>query len=699
MSETKDERLQRIHAQALAEFDVDWSAVESEREMCLEDRRFAVIPGAQWEGALGEQFENKPRFEVNKVASSLTRIVNDYRANRIAVDFVSKNGRDAGKLADTMDGLLRSDEQDCSADEAFDNAFEEAAAGGFGAFRIHAEHEDEYDADDDRQRIRFSPIYDADSCVFFDANAKRQDKSDAKRCFVLVGMSKDAYKEEFSEDPSQWPRPITKTAFDWCQNDLVYVAEYYRVDDISVTIQTWENVIGDEERYTLQQFREDPELEGRLKAVGSRLVKTRRVKQQKVYKFILNGHEVLEDCGPIACDMIPIVPVYGKRWIIDGVERCHGHVRLAKDAQRLANMQRSKLGEIAAMSSISKPLLFPEQIAGHERQWAEDNIKNYPFALINQIQDANGNPVPSGPVAWTKSPEIPPAMAALLQTSEMDLKDMLGNTDNLDAQQNMSGVAVELIQNRIDGQTAIHMTNFAKAKKRAGEIWMSFAKYLYAEEGREMKVVSKDGQTSSITIAKPVMIDGVVEVENDIANAKFAIAVTVGPSSSSAKASTVRALNAMQAASTDPETKMVIGAMSVLNMEGEGVGDLQAYFRKKMVRSGVIKPNEQEAQEMAQEAAQRGKTPQDIYLEAAAQEASANAQRAQVDAILKGTQAQQNKVKTAQIAQEIQQAAVDGTLDILEKFTPAVPRAPEVSVVRVANPQTMNPFGIGPATE
>ncbi len=699
MSETKDERLQTIHAQILAEFDVDWSAVSSEREMCLEDRRFAVIPGAQWEGSLGEQFENKPRFEVNKVAASLTRIVNDYRANRIAVDFVSKDGKDAGELADTMDGLLRSDEQDCSADEAYDNAFEEASAGGFGAFRIHAEHEDEYDEDNDHQRIRFSPIYDADSCVFFDANSKRQDKADAKRCHILTAMSPDAYKEEWGEDPSSWPKPLTKTAFDWCQSDLIYINEHYRIEDQSVTIQTWENVIGDEERYTLQQFREDPELEARLKAVGSKLVKTRRVKRQRIHKYILNGHTILEDCGYIACDMIPIVPVYGKRWIIDGVERCQGHVRLAKDAQRLANMQRSKLGEIAAMSAIEKPMLFPEQVTGHEHRFAEDNIKNYPFALINQLMDANGNPVPAGPVAWTKSPQIPPAMAALLQTSEMDLKDMLGNTETISGQQAMTATEAELKQNRIDGQTAIHMTNFAKAKKRAGEIWMSFAKYLYAEEGREMKVVSKDGQTSSITIAKPVMVDGVVEVENDIANAKFAIAVTVGPSSSSAKASTVRALNAMQAASADPETKMVLGAMAILNMEGEGVGDAQAYFRKKMVRGGIIKPNEQEAQEMAQEAAQRGKTPQDIYLEAAAQEASANAQRAQVDAILKGTQAQQNKVKTAQIAQEIQQSMNEATLDVLEKFTPVVPRAPEVSVVRVANPQTSNPFGIGPATE
>jgi hypothetical protein len=96
--------------------------------------------------------------------------------------------------------------------------------------------------------------------------------------------------------------------------------------------------------------------------------------------------------------------------------------------------------------------------------------------------------------------------------------------------------------------------------------------------------------------------------------------------------------------------------------------------------------------------AQRGKSAQDEYLQALADEASANAQRSQVDSILKGAQAQQTKVKTAQIAQEIQQGMTAQALDILEKFTPDLPKAPEVSVVRLATPQAPNPFGSGPAT-
>jgi hypothetical protein len=63
------------------------------------------------------------------------RIINEYRNNRITVDFISKEGDEDDRLADACDGLYRADEEDSVADEAYDNAFEEAVGGGFGAWR------------------------------------------------------------------------------------------------------------------------------------------------------------------------------------------------------------------------------------------------------------------------------------------------------------------------------------------------------------------------------------------------------------------------------------------------------------------------------------------------------------------------------------------------------------------------------------
>jgi len=386
----KEQRFQNIHQQAMTEFDRVQSSVRDERLQCLQDRRFYSIAGAQWEGPLGDQYENKPRFEVNKIHLSVIRIINEYRNNRIAVDFVSKDGDTDEKLAETCNGLYRADERDSGAEEAYDNGFEEAVGGGFGSWRLRTTYEDDENDEDERQRIRIEPIYDADSSVFFDIDAKRQDKADAKYCFVLYSMTREAYRAEWNDDPTTWPKAVHQYEFDWDTPDVVFVAEYYRVEETRETVRIFLTIQGEEERYTQADFDADETLEETLAAVGTVEVRQKRVKRKRVRKYIMSGGGVLDDMGYIAGKNIPIVPVYGKRWFVDNVERCMGQVRLAKDPQRLKNMQLSKLGEISALSSVEKPILLPEQVSGHQVMWAEDNLRNYPYLLVNPITGPNG---------------------------------------------------------------------------------------------------------------------------------------------------------------------------------------------------------------------------------------------------------------------------------------------------------------------
>ena len=635
---TKRERLANIHQDALLEFDRIQSSMREERLQCLEDRRFYSIAGAQWEGNLAEQFNNKPRFEVNKIQLSVMRIINEYRNNRITVDFVSKDGTQNDKLADTCDMLFRADEQDSGADEAYDNAFEEAVGGGFGAFRLRAVYEDEYEDENDYQRIRIEPIYDADSTVFFDLDAKRQDKSDARICYVLSSMTRDAYIDEWNDDPSSWPKEIHQYQFDWATPDMVYVAEVYRVEETSEQIRIFQTIDGEEERYTEQDFDNDEELEVTLDAIGTVEVRQKRVKRRKVHKYIMSGSGVLEDSGYIAGTQIPIIPVYGKRWFIDNIERCMGHVRMAKDAQRLKNMQLSKLGEISALSTVEKPLFTPEQVAGYEVMWAEDNLKNYPYLLLNTVTDANGNESLAGPIGYTKPPQIPPALAGLLQITEQDISDLLGNQEaGEEIASNISGRAVELIQNRLDMQTFIYMSNMSKGIKRCGEIWLSMARDLLVEPNRKMKGIGNQGQMSTLELGKPILNQetGEIEYENDLSQAKFDVSVEVGPSSSSKRAATVRSLLGMMQVSTDPETLQVLSAMAMMNMEGEGLGDVQDFFRKKLVRMNVVQPTPEEQEQLAQELEQLQSQPdpQSMYLEAEAAKSQAQAVKAQADTI------------------------------------------------------------------
>ena len=673
MAKTKEERLKEVHDRALRNFDNDSAPIMDERMQCVQDRRFVSIAGAMWEGSLGNQFENKPKIEVNKIALALIRIFNEYRNNRIEAKFTSKEGKEYDKLADLCADLYRADNQDCDSDEAKDNAFDEATAGGFGAYRLRCVYENEEDDEDDRQRIVFEPITDADTSVYFDINAKRQDKSDAMRCTIINAMSIDAYKSEYGDDPQSWPKDIYQTEFDWTTPDIVYVAEYYEVEHKKEKFQIWESLTGEKEKYSIDEFEETTELKDELTITGWRMVSEKSIKRRCVHKYILSGGKVLEDCGIIAGKYIPIVPTYGKRFYIDNIERCVGHVRLAKDAQRLKNMQLSRLAEISALSPIEKPIVTPEQISGHQLMWQEDNIKNYPYLLINPVTDMNGNETISAPVGYTKPPSIPPAMAALLQVTEQDIGDILGNQNQGEQiTANASGRAVELVQNKLDMQTYIYMSNAAKAEKLAAKIWLSMAKEVYVEDGRKMKGIKENGEKEYITLNQELFDSDGNEVSTDISDADMDISVDVGASSASKRQSTTRALREMMAVTQDPETLSVLSAMAIMNTDGEGMGQAREFFRMKLIKMGVIKPTEQEAQRLAEEAKNMPPDANTVYLQKAAEQAEAEAKKANADTVYKIAQAEntqaktdETKANTIRLLQEIDSAKIDKLLQLL----------------------------------
>jgi len=643
-----------VLSEALQRFTRAQTAVYEERLQCLDDRRFYSIPGSQWDDDLTAQFENKPRFEINKIHPAVMRIISEYRNNRITVDFMPRGGVTADELSDTCDGLYRADEQDSCGKEAYDNAFTEGIGGGMGSWRLTTEYEEPSDPDDDRQRIRFEPIYDADSCVFFDPNAKRYDKSDAQYAFVLTPIDIDTYRAEYEDDPITWPAEINREEFDWYTNDVVKLAEYFVVENISERVNVYQLIDDTEVRYSEVELEENPGIEERLNAEGAQLIKTKTIKRRKIHKYLMSGGQILEDYGYISGEYIPIIPFYGKRWIVDGKERCMGHVRLAKDAQRLKNMQTSQLAEIAAVTSYKKPIFLADQIVGHEQEWKDDNIKNYPFLLVNPVLDAAGNIMPSGPVGFTSPPEIPQALAASLQISESDLKDQLGNYQNTEEiVPNVSGKTVELIQSRQDTHSAVYLDNFKASMRYCGIVWFSIARDIYVEEGRQMKYISAQGSTSQVTLMQPKQdsASGEIVVANDLSKAKYDVHVDVGPTTQTRRTAAMRQALAILQFATDPEERTVMTSHAIMNSEGENMTGIRKWARRRLLQLGAEEPTQEEIAELQKAAMMKAQQPdpQTEYLRAAAVNEQAKAIKNQADANKVLAETEETQAKTEEI--------------------------------------------------
>jgi hypothetical protein len=234
---------------------------------------------------------------------------------------------------------------------------------------------------------------------------------------------------------------------------------------------------------------------------------------------------------------------------------------------------------------------------------------------------------------------------------------------------NISGKAVEMIQSRLDMQTFIYMSNFAKGMKRCGEIWLSMAREVYSEDGRKMKAITASGDVQAVELMKP-MVDqetGEIILQNDLSSASFDVDVEVGPSSSSKRAATVRALTGMMAITSDPETSQVLQAMAMMNMEGEGISDVRDFFRKKLVRMGVVEPTEAEAEELA--AMMQGQQdPNAIFLQAAAEEAIAKAAKARADTVKTVADAELSRARTVETLAKVDMDSQDHALNLAREI-------------------------------
>lgn len=620
--ETAEAVLRKVHDRAMKRFDAcAWPTMQMRKESLMA-RRFITIPGAQWEGEWGEQFENSIRVEVDKVGRGLRKIETDYRENRIVPDFRPDGDKATEDTADMLDGLYRADAYRFKSQQAFDNAAFEAFAGGFGAYRLTNEWEDESDRNNDFQRINPAMlIVDADQSVFFDLNARQYDKSDARYAFIRTALTREAFEATYGDTrATSFPKGTFWKMLDWFQPDLCAVAEYYEKEEVSdaLWIMTY-TLSGEQKRIWASEFK--PGAREQMIADGWQGQRQNR-KRCRVHKYVMSGAEVLQDLGHIAGECIPIVPVYGRRYFVENMERWQGYVQDKMDRQRLYNSMVSKLAELNSLSPREIPIFAPEQMTpAISNQWAEMNIKRHPYALAEPIRNDDGTIAHMGPLGYVKPPDLPQVTAAILQIANNDLlEDAEDGADTVKA--NTSAEAMDIAAARVDAKSGIYLDNFRQSVERGAEVYLSMAKEVYSDAGRVVDTMTEDGNDGQATLKQPTTdSNGKHYLANDLQSARYKVVASVTEATATRRDKTVRSsLNLADIATQagDPELAQVALLTAVMNQDGEGLGDMQDYARKRLVTMGVVPPNDEEKQAM--EAAAANQQP-DPMAEVAAAEA------------------------------------------------------------------------------
>lgn len=597
MADTND-RLEAI----LGKFDRDWTASEEARTEAKNDLFFSRV--SQWDDWLTQYTTLQYRGQFDIVRPVVRKLVAEMRQNPIDVLFRPKDNADPN-AAEILMGMYRTDMRHNTAKTSVNVAVKEQIECGIGAWRIVTEYEDE-DPTSNNQIIRRLPIHEACSHVIWDANAKQQDKSDAKHVTVISALSQDGWEsfaEECGLDPEEKPsfQSPNDWVFPWLTSNSLYIAEYYEVEEKKEVAYIYEDPLTGE---PVSYFKRDIQnVIDMLADRGMKKIGEKKIKRRRVYKTILTSSAVLKDRTLIAGEHLPIVPVFGEWGFVEDKEVYEGIVRLTKDGQRLRNMIMSFNADIVARNPRKKPVFYPEQIEGYEYMYSGD--ADYPYYLMNRT-DENSQDLNPGPMAYLDDPEIPPANQYALQAASDAVQQVADlGVDNQAANGQVAFDTVNQLNMRSDLQTFVFQDNLATAMRRDGEIYASMVADIY-DIPRTVTMTLPDGEEKAVQTMMSVVdvASGQSVVLNDISG-RFECYTDVGPSFQSMKEQHRAELKELLG-QIDPSQQVwnVLLLQYLTLLDGKGIEITRDYANKQLIVQGLKQPETAEEQQWLQEAQQ-----------------------------------------------------------------------------------------------
>jgi len=654
---TDDEKLDKFKLDITRDADL----VDEQREQANEDMRFVNVTGGMWEGFLEKDFDtDRVKLEFDIISNYLQRFLGEWDNNRMGVEFKPDDDKTTEDDSDLINGIYRADFRNFSGKLATDLAVEEAATCGYGAMKLATIFEDDFDPGNDNQRIEWRPIHNAYNTVFWDEAAQRTDKRDARWCTVLKPFTKDSFEAAYpGKDAVSAYTPDTKAHENGNSStpELIYIATRYEVVRRREKVFVYNNI---ETREIEVYTQEDHKLiEDELKVDEFRtFVRKRSILRGSVEKTIFSGEEILDDTRRIAGKWIPIVPFYGYRAYVDGVEWYRGLVRKLKDAGRLFNMQVSQLAENAASSGQEVPIFTPEQMSNPEitALWADKN--NKPYLLADPVLDSEGNIVSVGPVAYSKPPQLDGSTTALLGIVPGFIQDVTGGAPQEVVDPDVSGKAIREMRKLVNLTTSRISSNIAESIAWSGTIYQAMAAEVYTTQ-RVMRTIGKDGSDGQKQLFKTILDNetGKLVESNTLKGKKFRAYADVGPQYETMREQTVEDLKGMlDVLTNNPSGQQYTPAIIAVlldNITGVGLDPIKELNRRIMLAQGLVKPENEEEEALVQQLQQPQEDPQEALMEAAANQQNAEARSLDASSMQKVADAGKKEAETVKIISDI----------------------------------------------
>jgi len=435
-----------------------------------------------------------------------------------------------------------------------DLAMNDMLTTGIGAYRWETEYRNDLSFE---QKIVFKPIFNKFNIYLDIMNTKEIDHSDCMWGGENLYYDIDTFEEN-------WPEADKKGFPDLNGQDndgRICVSRYERIKLVNDTLISIVNPFTgsslnmftsdfekEEHKALVNYFREyeyddKEDIFAWLTETG-RILADRDVERKQVEWFLLTDSEIL-DKGEIGGEYIPIIPMLGPRYILEGEVYFDSLIRQSKDPVRLNNFVISNYVEAMSADTIAPWVTNHKKIKNHMNTWANANNRPTVALPYDAVELPDGSIDASPPIKAPKG-EVPAGWATLFQFTTESKERTSGLPDSAAGLQGneVSGSALQLrtdngLANRSIFFKSRHFSDILLGKHLEPAI------PVYYDSEQSVSVADETGKSKNAIINKENHGGGEGEFKGkhiDIKNAKFKTYITVGPSYNSLKQETTAKL-------------------------------------------------------------------------------------------------------------------------------------------------------------
>lgn len=541
----------------------------------IEDMEFRA--GNQWPEEVKNIRKNRPCLVVDKTNQYIRQVVNDGRQNRPSVKVRPVDSGADIEVAEIFQGIIRHIQDRSNADIAFDSALESAVVGGFGFFRVLTEyaHGNTFNQDILIKRVR-NPL-----TVLIEP-PKEADGSDITYGFITEDLKKEEFKAKYPKAKfNDWEANKERYG-DWSNSEEIKVCEYWYKEDKDVLVHLLDDgTVEDDDLYQ--------------KAVNAgiqvpAIIQSRTIQKPVVKWCRMSGAEILER-KEWAGEYIPIIPVFGNEYDIDGKVTYSGLIRTMKDPARLYNYSRSAFAERVALTPKAPFVAAAGQVENYP-EWEDANSGDYAVLRYDPME-LGGSVMP--PPQRQSASDIPAGFAQDMQLAEHDIQASIGMYQaSLGAQGNeKSGKAILARQREGDVGTFHYHDNLSRSIRHLGRILVDLIPKIY-DTSRVVRIIGEDGKVENAEI-NPAQDVAVIKVgKNSIYNlnvGEYDVTVSAGASYTTKRQEAAEAM--VQLSQANPAMFPLIGDIMIKNMDWPGAEEI-AERLKIMLPPQLQKKEEQD---------------------------------------------------------------------------------------------------------